>query len=76
MGRLFLLLALLLLAALIYRAMRKQKVRGKPDKKQIISKNMTKCDYCGLHVPEEEVLQYKGRNYCSERHKFLDQSRN
>ncbi len=73
MSRLFLIFALLLLAALVYRGIRKRKDRIDPGKKQIAFKNMTKCDYCGLHVPEQEVLKYKGRNYCSEEHKLLDQ---
>lgn len=75
MSRLFLFLALLLLAALIYRMVRGRKGRIKTGKKQIISTNMTKCDYCGLHVPEQEVVQYKGKSYCSEGHKLLDQAR-
>lgn len=74
MSRLFLLFALLLLAVLIYRMVRRNKGRIRSVKRQIIARNMTKCDYCGLHVPEQEVLKYKGRNYCSEQHKVLDQS--
>jgi uncharacterized protein len=33
---------------------------------------MVRCDYCGLHVPENEALLSDGRRYCSQEHRRLD----
>ncbi|WP_456373679.1 PP0621 family protein [Thiolapillus sp.] len=30
--------------------------------------NMRACEYCGLHVPEEEAIQNQGRFYCCKEH--------
>ncbi len=37
-------------------------------------KHMVACDYCGVHLPEEEALQdhqVTGRYYCSKSHQDL-----
>ncbi|BAO45274.1 PP0621 family protein [Thiolapillus brandeum] len=31
-------------------------------------RNMLPCDYCGLHVPEDEAVQHQGRSYCCREH--------
>ncbi|WP_419634175.1 PP0621 family protein, partial [Thiolapillus sp.] len=35
-------------------------------------KNMVSCDYCGLHVPEDECIRQNGHNYCSREHAQKD----
>lgn len=29
---------------------------------------MVQCDYCGVHVPQEESLTIDGKHYCCESH--------
>lgn len=36
--------------------------------------NMVACHKCGLHVPQEEAIESKGRYYCSESHRDADRS--
>ena len=31
-------------------------------------RNMLPCDYCGLHIPEDEAIQNQGRFYCCKEH--------
>ncbi len=37
-------------------------------------RNMIPCDYCGLHVPEDEALKHEGRYYCCKEHVQRKQS--
>ena len=30
---------------------------------------LSRCDYCGLHVPAEEAVREGDRTYCSEAHR-------
>lgn len=73
MARLLLFLVLIILAALIYRRVLQYKKQNTTSNKRLISKNMVRCDYCGIHVPEDEVVNDDDRSYCSEEHKLLDQ---
>lgn len=34
---------------------------------------MTRCAYCGLHVPTEESVVADAKNYCCEEHRRLGQ---
>jgi uncharacterized protein len=34
---------------------------------------MTRCAYCGLHVPAEESIAAAAKNYCCEEHRRLGQ---
>lgn len=71
MSRLVLLLAIIAVVILVYRWLKP--ARGNVRRRtRALPKQMLRCDYCGLHVPEEEALRVDGRNYCSEEHKRLD----
>jgi uncharacterized protein len=71
MSRLVLLLAIIAVAVLVYRSLTSAR-RAPPKRPRALPTQMLRCDYCGLHVPEEEALRVAGRNYCSEEHKRLD----
>ncbi len=71
MSRLVLLLAIVAVVILVYRSLKS--TRGTRQRPRALPKQMLRCDYCGLHVPEDEALRIAGRNYCSEEHKRLDQ---
>ncbi len=75
MSRLLLFLVLIILAALIYRRILQYKKQTTTSNKRLVAKNMVRCDYCGVHVPEGEVINDNNRSYCSEEHKLLDQPR-
>jgi uncharacterized protein len=72
MSRLVLLLVIIAVVILVYRSLKSAR-RAPPKRPKALPKQMLRCDYCGLHVPEEEALRVGGRNYCSEEHKRLDQ---
>ncbi|WP_456404472.1 PP0621 family protein [Thiolapillus sp.] len=35
-------------------------------------KNMLACEYCGLHIPEDEAVRKDGHTYCSKEHARQD----
>ncbi|MFP4160722.1 MAG: PP0621 family protein [Ectothiorhodospira sp.] len=43
----------------------------RPAPGQLGSRRMVRCDYCGLHVPEEEAVHDGNRAYCSADHHRL-----
>ena len=36
------------------------------------SENMRQCRYCGLHVPESDIVMVADEPYCSQEHADLD----
>ena len=32
------------------------------------AKNMVACEFCGLHIPEDECIKDNGHTYCSREH--------
>ncbi len=36
--------------------------------RKIPAKDVVPCAHCGLHVPETEAIEYRGRFYCSREH--------
>jgi uncharacterized protein len=71
--RILLLIAAIVLVFMIVRTLvRKPRGRSKPGARPLSSGNMVRCDYCGLHVPENEALLSGGRRYCSREHEQLD----
>lgn len=42
--------------------------------RKVASKDMVRCALCGLHVPEHEAVEHKGRRYCSQEHALSDGS--
>ena len=69
---LFLIAAIVLIFMIVRTLFRKPLGRSKPEQRPLPSGNMVRCDYCGLHVPEEEALLSDGRRYCSQEHRRLD----
>lgn len=39
------------------------------DENRRVEHALTRCDYCGLHVPAEEAVHDGDRSYCSEAHR-------
>jgi uncharacterized protein len=37
------------------------------------SENMRQCKYCGVHVPESQVVSVDDETYCCQEHADLDQ---
>lgn len=68
------LIRLLIIAAVIWilyrmiqtRLRSRKSVSQKPDTRAI--ETVVKCDYCGLHIPEEEAVRKDGKSYCSRQH--------
>jgi uncharacterized protein len=74
MTRLFLILVIVLLAILLWRSLNK-KIKTQAKTKGPIARDMIRCDYCGLHVPEDTILRRHGRHYCSKEHMLIDNNR-
>ena len=68
MGRL---LFFLLLAFLVYLAVRgfSRPAGKKPPKGG--SERMVHCEHCGLYLPESEAIRVEGRNFCSPEHQRI-----
>ncbi|WP_018232365.1 PP0621 family protein [Thioalkalivibrio thiocyanodenitrificans] len=69
---LFLIAAVVLVFLIVRTLVRKPLGHSRPEKRPLPSGNMVRCDYCGLHVPDEEALLSDGRRYCSQEHRELD----
>ncbi|MCG5534505.1 PP0621 family protein [Ectothiorhodospira mobilis] len=67
---LFLIASLVLLFMVVRLLLRTPDVK-RPTPGQLGSRRMVRCDYCGLHVPEEEAVRDGDRAYCSEDHRRL-----
>ncbi len=76
MARLVLVLAIVLVIALIYRSVRNYAAQSSRLPQKVAPKNMVRCRYCGLHLPEDQALCIDGRSYCSEEHKLLGEDKN
>jgi uncharacterized protein len=70
---LFLIAAIVLVFMIVRSFLRKSPGRVRSEKRPLSSSKMVRCDYCGLHVPEDEALLTDGRHYCSAEHRKLDQ---
>ncbi|HKF93379.1 MAG TPA: PP0621 family protein [Gammaproteobacteria bacterium] len=74
MARLFFILIIVLVAMLLWRSLYKNmKTQTRTQRPKTLI--MTRCDYCGLHVPEQTALLRQGRHYCSEEHRRIDNNR-
>jgi uncharacterized protein len=69
---LFLIAAIVLVFMIVRTLLRRPRGDRNPGKHPLPSGNMVRCDYCGLHVPENEALLSDGRRYCSQEHRRLD----
>ena len=70
MSRIFLLLAIVGVIVLVYRLRQIAKSKA-PTRSKPIPQKTVRCDYCGIHVPENEAVRLNGRNYCCEEHKTI-----
>ena len=75
MRMIFLLIVLALLGLVIYRmwSIRRQKQTPKP---RLKTTKTLRCDYCGVHFPENEAVFHQQKTFCSMEHKqaFLEES--
>ena len=64
------LLVLIGLIGLSYYLLKRFLAPSRPVKKQPDSfQPMVRCDYCGLHVPQQEAIAQAGEKYyCSDKH--------
>jgi uncharacterized protein len=74
MTRVFLILVIVLLAIMLWRGLRRN-IESRTRTDRPTTRNMIRCDQCGLHVPEDAILRLHGRNYCSEEHMRRDNKR-
>jgi len=67
--RLLMIIAIVWVVWFIYRRVKQGKhvLKRNKVKKHAIS-NVKQCSVCGVHVPENEVLESNGRFYCSQKH--------
>ncbi len=72
MSRLFLLIAIIGLVWLIARSVFKSSANPTTPEQQTNTK-MIRCDYCGTHVPENEIIHTNDKRYCCEQHRKSDQ---
>ena len=75
MTRLVFVLAIVIVIALIYRSVRNYSGQNNRLPRRVTPKNMVRCRYCGLHLPEDQALSIDGRSYCSEEHKMLGEDK-
>jgi len=66
MARLLLLLALGVLAALVWRSLSRSGIRPAPTAPR--SEDMVRCERCGLNLPQSDAVSERGRWYCSREH--------
>lgn len=68
MGRLFLLIALAVLALFIWRKLTAGPALGRRDPPQVTEEEIVACAHCGLHVPASEALREGDDVYCCPEH--------
>ena len=71
MARIVVVLAIVIAVVLIYRSVRNYSRQANRLPSRVTPKDMVRCQYCGLHLPEDEAVRINGRSYCSEKHKIL-----
>lgn len=66
------LILLILLAALLYRMLRRWQDRKAARKKPVARDqgHMLACAHCGVYVPEQDAVRDGERVYCSEAHRL------
>jgi len=70
--RILILLAIgLLLYIVISNILRKNKIAAN-NKQSTISEKMVRCNYCGLHILEQEAMKAGKHFYCSQSHLEAD----
>lgn len=72
MSRLLLLLAIAAIAYTLYKKMKAQAEARKdiqPKADTNTDHTMRKCKKCGVHLPEQEAVNYQTLYFCSEEHK-------
>ncbi|HKY02650.1 MAG TPA: PP0621 family protein [Burkholderiales bacterium] len=57
-----------LLALIVYLAIRVLRRRPPPQAPRKVAEKMVHCDHCGLYLPESEAIHAQGRHYCSVEH--------
>ncbi|MCW9023711.1 MAG: PP0621 family protein [Gammaproteobacteria bacterium] len=72
-GGLIRLIIILVIAWLVYSLTRRwlATLQNKSETKKEHIESMTRCDHCGLHIPQNEAIQSQGKTYCSDEHKKL-----
>jgi len=70
------LIRLLIIAAIVWLTFRivknwqaKNTITKNKARKDSTIGNMVQCVKCGVHIPEQEALNYNGKLYCCEEHK-------
>lgn len=66
------LILLILLAALLYRVLRRW-LDAKAARKQSVARDegrMLVCAHCGVYFPEQDAVRAGGQVYCSEAHRL------
>jgi len=75
MGPLLRIILILIVVALVLAYLKRTfKNRGQPPVKRSQS-DMLRCNYCGVFVPQGEVVSAHGRHYCCSAHLEADRSR-
>lgn len=63
------LLLLLILALVVYFAVRAAYRRGTPRRGDAVVEDMVACERCGVNLPRSEAIQSGGRYFCSKEHR-------
>lgn len=72
MGKLLLVVVVVILVYYVVRGYARSISRQEPSgPTRVKGENMLKCAHCGVHLPESEGIQARGRFYCSEEHRQL-----
>lgn len=66
------LILLILLAALLYRLLRRW-LHARAKRREHVARDqgrMLVCDHCGVYFPEQDAVRANGHVYCSEAHRI------
>ena len=63
------LLLLLILALVVYLAVRSAYRRSKPGRSEAAVEDMVACERCGVNLPRSEAIESRGRYFCSQEHR-------
>lgn len=72
MGKLIFAIFLGVLVYLLLRGRRQGGRVGQGSQPAGVTKAVTACDYCHVHVPQDEGVRMGSRFYCCEEHRRLD----
>ncbi|MCG5515057.1 MULTISPECIES: PP0621 family protein [Ectothiorhodospira] len=71
MNILFLIAAFVLVFMVVRLLLKTPDVKRPKHPQQVSSGHMLRCEYCGLHVPENEAVKEGPRAFCSNDHRDL-----